>query len=78
MGYNFISRDADQTLLLPRDVREWLPAGHLCWRVLGAVEELDLSAFTAAYRFDGQGRAAYHPAMMTCTCRISRPRCSQP
>jgi transposase len=65
MGNNFVSRDADQAFLMPQDVREWLPEGHLCWRVLDAVGELDLSAFSEAYRSDGQGRPPYDPAMMT-------------
>src|SRR6266511_4179841 len=33
-------------------------------RVLDAVDELDLSAFYAAYREDGWGRAAFDPQMM--------------
>ena len=32
--------------------------------VLAAVEEMDLSAFYAAYRLDGHGRPAYEPSMM--------------
>ena len=45
-------------------MRSWLPPGHLTWQVTGAVGELDLSGFTAAYRADGQGQAPYDPAMM--------------
>src|SRR5260370_40417682 len=45
-------------------MRSWLPPGHLTWQVIGAVGELDLSGFTAAYRADGQGQAPYDPAMM--------------
>src|SRR6266550_221245 len=44
--------------------REWLPEDHFAWFVLAAVEEMDLSAFYAAYRDDGHGRAAHDPAMM--------------
>jgi transposase len=51
-------------VLLPRDVREWLPADHLAWFVIDAVAEMDLSAFYAAYRADGHGRAAYEPSLM--------------
>lgn len=44
------------------------------WAVINAVGELDLSAFLAYYRSDGQGRPAYHPKMMTalvlyCYCK---------
>jgi transposase len=45
-------------------MRSWLPPGHLTWQVAGAVGELDLSGFAAAYRADGQGQAPYDPAMM--------------
>ncbi len=50
--------------MLPPNLREWLPEGHLAWFVLDAVGELDLGAFYAAYRQDGHGRAAYEPTMM--------------
>ena len=65
MAQNFLSCDREQALLLPPSLREWLPAGHLAWFVLEAVEEFDLTAFYRAYRADGQGRAAHEPAMMT-------------
>ena len=74
MGYNFLIYGCDQDFLLPPDARDWLPAGHLSWAVIDAVGELDLSAFLAYYRSDGQGRPAYHPKMMTalvlyCYCK---------
>jgi transposase len=50
--------------LLPADVREWLADDHLAWFVIGAVGQMDLSAFCAAYWADGHGRAAYEPSMM--------------
>ncbi len=64
MAQNFIACDREQELLLPPSLREWLPEGHLAWFVLDAVEEMDLTAFFAAYRQDGWGRAAHDPAMM--------------
>src|SRR3954453_6897964 len=64
MGPNFLECDRDQVLLLPPSLREWLPAGHLAWFVIDAVDRLDLTAFYAAYRLDGQGRAAHEPSMM--------------
>jgi transposase len=64
MGQNFIEGRREQGFLLPPDVREWLPADHLAWFVIDAVAEIDLSAFYAAYRADGHGRAAYEPALM--------------
>jgi transposase len=64
MAQNFIGCDREQELLLPPSLREWLPEGHLAWFVIDAVAQLDLSAFYAAYRPDGHGRAAHDPAMM--------------
>jgi transposase len=64
MSENFIACDREQGWLLPPSLREWLPAGHLAWFVLDAVEQLDVAVFVAAYRADGHGRPAYDPAMM--------------
>ena len=64
MAQNFIESRREQGFLLPPDVREWLPADHLAWFVIDAVAQMDLSAFYAAYRADGHGRAAYEPSMM--------------
>src|SRR4051794_14165381 len=64
MPQNFIEDRREQGFLLPPDVREWLPADHLAWFVIDAVAEMDLSAFYAAYRADGHGRAAYEPSLM--------------
>src|SRR3954449_7597012 len=64
MAQNFLACDRDQELLLPPSLREWLAAGHLAWFVIGAVAQLDLSAFYGAYRADGHGRAAHDPTMM--------------
>jgi transposase len=64
MPQNFIACDRGQTMLMPPDLREWVPDDHLVWSILGAVDEMDLSAFYGAYRENGQGRAAYEPSMM--------------
>jgi transposase len=64
MSQNFIGCDRGQVLLLPPSLSEWLPEDHLAWTVLGAVDQMDLAAFYGAYRANGQGRAAYDPAMM--------------
>src|SRR6186997_530575 len=64
MAPNFLACDRDQELLLPPSLREWLSEGHLAWFVIDAVAALDLSAFFAVYRENGQGRAAHDPAMM--------------
>jgi transposase len=64
MAQNFIDSGREQGFLLPPDVRDWLPADHLAWFVIDAVAQMDLSAFYAAYRADGHGRAAYEPSTM--------------
>ena len=64
MPQNFIECDREQELLLPPNMRDWLPEDHLAWFVLDAVEEMDLQAFYGAYRQDGWGRAAFEPKVM--------------
>jgi len=54
----------DQGWLMPADPREWLPERHLAWSVLEQAGEMDLSAFGAAYRADGQGGRPYDPVVM--------------
>lgn len=64
MPPRFIAAERDQQFLLPPDMREWLPADHLVWTVLDAVEVMDLTAFRSVYRDDGTGRPAFDPALM--------------
>jgi transposase len=64
MAQNFLTCDRDQPLLLPPDLRDWLPEDHLAWFVIEAIDELDLEPFYASYRADGHGRAAHEPKMM--------------
>jgi transposase len=61
MTYNFLRGDRDQPFLLPPDVRDWLPDGHLAWFVLDVVDQLDLEPFYRAHRDDGHGHPAYDP-----------------
>src|SRR5215207_9497531 len=60
----FKSYDLDQRLLLPPDLREWLPEGHLVYFILDLVEELDLSEIYASYEGGKGGRPAFDPRMM--------------
>lgn len=64
MPQNFIRGVVDQGFLLPPDVREWLPEDELAWTVKDVVESVDLSAFYRSYRANGQGAAAFDPALM--------------
>jgi transposase len=74
MAQNFIGCDRDQSFLMPPDIRDWLPEGHLAWFVLDAVSGLDLHEFYAAYRGDGVGRRAYDPAMVVALLLYSYAR----
>jgi transposase len=51
-------------MLLPVDMRDWLPEDDLVFVVLDAVATLDLGEFRRRYRADGHGRAAFDPEMM--------------
>jgi len=73
MPQNFISFDREQQLLLPPNLKDWLPGDHLGWFMLDTVEAMDLSGFYRAYRADGHGRAAHEPAM-TSRCCCARMR----
>jgi transposase len=64
MPQNFLTCDRDQPLILPPDLRDWLPEDHLAWFVIDSIDELDLEPFYAAYRSDGHGAAAHEPKMM--------------
>jgi transposase len=64
MPQRFIECDREQAFLMPPSLMEWIDQDDLVWTVLDSVDELDLSAFYAAYRLDGRSRPAYDPAMM--------------
>src|ERR1043166_2451380 len=64
MGRRFVACDREQSFLMPRDVRGWLPPRHLAWFVIDAVDGMDLDAFCAAYGVDGRSGPPYDPAMM--------------
>jgi transposase len=64
MPQNFLFPQRDQPLLLPVDMREWLPEDDLVFVVLDAVAALDLGGFRRRYRADGHGRAAFDPELM--------------
>jgi transposase len=65
MSRIYLSYDPEQRLLLPPDLREWLPEGHLALFISDLVDELDLSAIVRVYESgDGRGRPPYHPLMM--------------
>ena len=65
MAKTFRPYSLDQHLLLPPDLRDWLPEGHLALYVSDVVDALDLSAIYRVYeQADPRGAVAYHPAML--------------
>jgi transposase len=56
----------EQSYLLPPSPREWLPAGHLAYFILGLLGELDLGAIERMVQAkDPRGERPYSPQMMT-------------
>ena len=56
--------DPDKPLILPPDMRKWLPTDHLALFISDVMDSLDSSQIADKYyRFHG-GQPAYHPAMM--------------
>ena len=47
MGTGFRPVSPSQMLLLPPDLGDWLPEGHLAYHVSDRVDALDLGAFCA-------------------------------
>ena len=60
----FRAYQPDQPLLLPPDLQEWVPPGHLAHHVSDVVDALDLTAFYAPDEGDGRRNAPYEPSMM--------------
>ena len=62
MGAKFVNVDRDTALLLPPDMREWVPEDHLVHFILEAVEQLDLSQARVNER--GTGSEQYPPSLL--------------
>ena len=56
VSQNFLYPLRDQPLLLPVDMREWVPEDDLVFVVLDVVAALDLGGFRRRYQADGHGR----------------------
>jgi len=55
----------EQELLLPPNLKDWLPENHLAYFVSDVVDQLDLAAIHAVYEKDPRGQPPYDPRMMT-------------
>ena len=64
MGATFLPHSPSQMLLLPPDLGEWLPEGHLAYHVSDIVDALDLRAFYAPDEGNGRRKSPYEPGMM--------------
>ncbi len=73
MAYTFLRAERDQPFLLPPDLRDWLPEGHLAWFVGDVVDQLDLAPFYRAHRDDGHGHPAYDPRPCSASCCTPTP-----
>lgn len=62
MAARFVTVDHDTPLILPPDLREWVPVNHLVHFVMDAVGELDLGKARVNER--GTGDKQYPPGMM--------------
>ena len=55
----------NQLLLLPPDMRQWLPEDDLSYFIMDVVNELDLSAIYQSYNSSKGGQPPFAPKMMT-------------
>ena len=62
MAARFITVDYDTPLILPPNLRDWVPADHLAHFILDAVEEMDLRRIKVNER--GTGSEQYPPRML--------------
>ena len=62
MGATFVTVDRETLMLLPPDLREWVPEDHMVHFIIDAVESLDIQGFTVNDR--GSGSPQYPPSMM--------------
>ena len=60
----FKAYDLDQLLLLPPDMRQWLPQDDLAYFIIDIVNQLDLREILSRYDNSKGGQPAYHPRMM--------------
>lgn len=64
-GKKYREYEREQLYLLPPDLREWLPEGHLAYFIVDVMKELDLSGIRAPYEKERRGQPPYDPQVMT-------------
>ena len=62
MNIRFVNIDRETPMIIPVDMRDWLPKNHLVYFIIDAIKEIDLSGFKINYR--GTGSEQYPPEMM--------------
>lgn len=62
MAAKLVNVDRNTPMLLPPDLREWLPSDHIVHFIIESVETLDLRGFRVNER--GSGSPQYPPSMM--------------
>ncbi len=62
---NFKPYQPNQLLLLPPDMKQWLPEDDLTYFIMDVINELDLSAIYQSYDSSKGGQPAFDPKMMT-------------
>jgi transposase len=62
MAARFVTIDYDTPLILPPNLRDWVPVGHLAHFILDVVEEIDLRQVRVNER--GTGSEQYPPRML--------------
>ena len=62
MAPRYKTVDRDTPMLMPHDMRDWLPDDHIVHFIIDTVEMMDLSGFKVNHR--GSGSEQYNPSMM--------------
>ncbi len=65
MGKKYRFYNQHQTMLLPLNIQNWLPKGHLAAFISDVVDELDLIQIFTYYEDEERGAPPYDPRMMT-------------
>ena len=64
MPTSFREYNDDAAMLLPLDMRDWLPEDHLAYQIRDLVHNLDMTPFYRPYAGDGRRNRPYDPTMM--------------